>query len=152
MKFISACIIVGVILVGCGSSHQDDKADTPPVSDPQHPPPHNTITPTSIAPNVSQVEAVVENVEYIDETQFNVGIFIVSSTPVAGRTSIVEAGQRLVVSPQYVRDPSGGMDMANDTNKRLMAIRLKQYGQSFKGKIVINRQGGWNLVDVDQQQ
>jgi len=150
MKFAAACILFVLTVAGCHSTQEAKKNDASVPDTSQHPPALNVSPPASIVQNASQVEAVVEHIESIDETHFNVGIFVISSTPIGGRTSIVEVGQRLVVSPQFVRDPSGNVDMANETNKRLKTIKEKQNGQSFKGKIVMNRQGGWNLVDIDQ--
>ena len=151
MKFPVACILFVLTVAGCRSSREAKNTDIHPPDTAQHPPTPKLSPPASIGQNVSQVEAVVENIEFIDEAQFNIGIFIISSTPVGGRTSIVEPGQRLIVSPQYIRDPSGVIDMTNETNKRLLTMKSTQNGQSFKGKITMNRQGAWNLVDIDQQ-
>ena len=151
MKSSVCCILVTFLVTGCRSSHEEKRSDNSSHDTMHQAPPPYTSPPAGIVQNVSQVEAVVENIQPIDAVQFDIVIFIISSTPAAGRTSIVEAGQRMVVAPQFVIDPRGDVDMTSETNRRLLTIKGKQPGQSFKGKISMNRQGSWDLVDVDQE-
>ncbi len=152
MKLIISRILFILLITGCRSSHEERKSDTHTPDTTAQSTQAKIPPPTSIAPNVSGIEAVVEKIDYLDAVQFNVGIFIISSTPVGGRTSVVETGQRLVVSPQFVKDPLGNVDTTIEINRRLMSIKSKETGQSFKGKISLNRYGGWNLVDVEPQE
>ena len=145
----AASILFLILIVGCRSSRPEAKNGASSPDSAQHRVISKTVPPTSIAQNVSEIEAVVEKIEGIDETQFNVGIYVISSTPVGGRLSIVEAGQRMIVTSEFARGPAGNIDMMNETNKRLMTIRSKEIGQSFKGKITLNRYGSWNLIDVE---
>jgi hypothetical protein len=50
-----------------------------------------------------------------------------------------------------VRDAVGNIDPENPINKRLSALRAKGPGHTIHGTIVTSRQGGWNLVDLEEE-
>ena len=105
--------------------------------------------PTKITQNISAIEAVVDTIVIVTELQYDAHIFLNSSTPIRGTMSVAEAGQRLVVSPQFVADEHGQIDVNNPLNKSLLSLRSAKPGQSFKGRISINRRGGWVLLGVE---
>lgn len=109
----------------------------------------NIKQPAAISQNVSNVEAVIERIELIDDVHYNLGIFIVSSSPVNGRVSIVEPGLRVSVSAVYVTDAAGTVDAKNEKNASLLSLRSAKPGVSFKGKIMLDQRGGWRLVEVE---
>src|SRR5262245_3689942 len=92
---------------GCSSSKEsaDMPADKPAADSTAQAPPKDPKPPgTTVAQNGSNVEAVVENVTDLGGSQFNLKIFIVTSTAISGRTNIIEGGQRIIVTPQYYVD------------------------------------------------
>lgn len=139
LLFLLAFLAVGS---GCHSSKetQETKPSTPP----------KPVQPAAMTQSISSVEAVVENVEVVSGTQFNLKIFVVTAVPVGGRTNVIEPGTRLYVSPQYYADSTGKISFEDPRNKRILSLKSYQTGQSFKGKITINRQGGWNVIDVEE--
>ena len=76
--------------------------------------------------------------------------FIQSSEPVNGRMSIIEAGQRVFLSPQYAADSTGAVRFDDPHNMRILSLKSLTTGKSFKGKIIISKHGGWVIVDVDE--
>jgi hypothetical protein len=130
--------------LACKTSHETTEHTSPADTTAQKPPV------AAIAQNGSHVEAVVEQMQDLGGTQFNVKIFVVTSSPLSGRTVIVEEGQRIIVSPHYYADSTGKVNFEEPRNKRILAVKKLQTGQGFKGKVVLNRYGGWNLVDVEE--
>jgi hypothetical protein len=105
--------------------------------------------PAAIVQNVSTVEAVIENIDLVDDVHYTLGIFIVSSSPMNGRVSIIEPGQRVTVSATYVTDASGTVDPKNERNASMLSLRTVKPGVSFKGKIMLDQRGGWSLTEVE---
>jgi hypothetical protein len=130
--------------LACKSSQDAVERSTPADSTSQKPPV------TTVAQNGSHVEAVIEQMQDLGDTQYNLRIFVITSSPLSGRTTIVEEGQRLMVVPQYYADSTGRVSFEDPRNKRILSIKKKQTGESFKGKVVLNRFGGWYLVDVEE--
>ena len=151
MKLFFHVIFLLVLAAGAGCRSSRGTKETPPAeTQSQTPPGSPASSPTVVAQNISNIEAVVEELQDFGATQFNLKIFVISSNPVNGRVSVVEAGQRIFVTPQYYADSTGKVNFEEARNKRLMSLKLLKTGQAFKGKIAINRQGSWNIVDVDE--
>jgi len=119
-------------------------------------PPDSTSAPkppvTTVAQNGSHVEAVIEQMQDLGGTQYNLRIFVVTATPLSGRTTMVEEGSRLMIVPQYYADSTGRVNFEELRNQRILSIKKKQAGESFRGKVVMNRFGGWNLIDVEESE
>ncbi len=142
------CVVLAAAS-GCRSSHETK--DSPQAASQTQTPNNMPKSPiAAVSQNISSVEAVVENNQDLGATQFTMKIFVIASVPVNGRTSIVEAGERIFVSPQYYADSTGKVNFQEPRNKRIVALKQLKTGESFKGKVAINRQGSWNIVDVDE--
>jgi len=148
MKLFFPLIIYLALSAGLACKSSQDAADRSAPADSTSPKPPAT----TVAQNGSHVEAVIEQMQDLGDTQFNLRIFVVTSSPLSGRTTIVEEGQRLMVAPQYYADSTGKVNFEDPRNKRILSLKKKQTGESFKGKVALNRFGGWNLIDVEESE
>jgi len=152
MKPVVSFLITGtaILIVGCCTTESPKKAEAPLLDSATTVVPAKPTQPTAIAQNVSRVKAVVEEVTVVDNTQFSVRIFILTSEPVSGKYSLIEPEQRVTVYPEFrYADAGGDIDKDEPRNKKLLALREAQVGQSFMGKITIDKRGIWKLVEVE---
>jgi hypothetical protein len=150
MRIIFPVILLIVLAAATGCKSSRETGATPSGEVQAQTPPKTPGSPaTAPVQNVSGIEAVVESISD-PGAQYTLKIFVVESTPLNGRMSIVESGQRIIVSPQYAADSTGRVNFDEPRNKRIKSLSALKTGESFKGKVAINRQGGYNIVDVDE--
>jgi len=140
--------VLAFVAVGCCSS---DKSQT---SDAAKPEAQKRVIqslggqPTTVKPNVTEIEARVESITLIDSIHYRLSLVLTSVKTIEGMESLAEAGQQLVVLPQYMMDDSGAIDIISERNKSLRSLRDVQAGDTFRGKISLAQKGEWVLVEV----
>ena len=150
VPFVIVCLWISI--AGCCSSESSQKS-TQLIPDTTKPAVFSKPAQSpAIVQNVSRVDAVIDALTIIDNTQYSLTIFVVKSEPVSGRFSLIEPEQRVTIYPEFVFTGAGGVvDGNNPRNKKLLALREAQVGQSFRGKITIDQRGLWRLIEVEDR-
>lgn len=114
----------------------------------ESPPYKNEGSPTAIKQNFSYVEAVVDSVIVIDESQYRLSIRLITVSPGSAAENLAEPGQILTVVPQFVKDAGGSSENDSDRNKRLLLLRSAKRGDKMSGNISRSADGRWFLIDA----
>jgi hypothetical protein len=147
---VAACCLI--FLVGCCSSDSARKSMEQAPDSTTSVVSKKPAQPPAIVQNISRVNAVIEALTILDKTQYSLKIFIIKSEPFQGRFSLIEPEQRVTVYPDFVFTNNGGtVDAENPRNKGLLSLREALVGQSFVGKITIDRHGLWKLLEVESR-
>lgn len=114
-------------------------ADTPP---PMPPPP------PAVKDNLTLIGAEILSMKVTSEYDFELGIRLQTALPAGTGETIAEPGQQLVVRPAFVLDGSGKVITENDRNKRLREVLTLKVGDPLIGKIGMQQNGMWYLIDM----
>ncbi|HUL42730.1 MAG TPA: hypothetical protein VLY03_00065 [Bacteroidota bacterium] len=99
--------------------------------------------------SVSLVEAVVDTVIVTDSLSYRASVLVRSASG-KGNTFASE-GEHLTIVPQYGLTDSMTVDPAAPRNKGLLRLRTMKKGESFRGKLSLGQDGGWRLLEVQDQ-
>jgi hypothetical protein len=105
----------------------------------------NQNSPTTIAQNLSQVEAEV--LEVIGSgNDFKLKVKVLSSQETAAYPSIAAAGEEYILKPN-LRTENGKL-MENEINSELLSLRNYSKGQKFRAEISLDQKNGWFIQKV----
>ncbi|MCL6495843.1 MAG: hypothetical protein K6T54_13860 [Ignavibacterium sp.] len=105
----------------------------------------NQNSPTTIAQNLSQVEAEV--LEVIGSgNDFKLKVKVLSSQETEAYPSIAAAGAEYILKPN-LRTENGKL-MENEINSELLSLRNYSKGQKFRAEISLDQKNGWFIQKV----
>jgi hypothetical protein len=104
---------------------------------------------TAMKPNISRVTATVKSIVIIDTVDYRITAHIDSSAAIGDMPVFAEPGAEIALTPRYVKEAHGVVNIANERNKRLYSLRSLKEGAVFHGKIVRQPNGDWEIVDID---
>jgi hypothetical protein len=143
-----------ILAAGCCVSHPPSKLRRDSVSEPavsqQSVPPAKQ--PTAIQANASMVEGIIQTVS-VDTARWNyhIDLLVVAVKSTPNSTSLAESGQILSVTPQYVLDEQGAIDLGNVRNMSLMKLRsTARAGDTLRGTISLRPDRTWALLDLSE--
>jgi hypothetical protein len=99
--------------------------------------------------NISRVTATVKSIVIIDTVDFRISAHIDSSSAIGDMPVFAEPGAEIALTPRYVMEARGVVNISNERNKRLYSLRSLKEGAVFHGKIVRQSNGNWEIVDID---
>lgn len=139
-------------VVGCSTGDRSNQARSADTTEYPPPPPLRDRTPVqppaAIAENLSLIGAVVDSVEILDEKNFRLHLQLRTAIPSGGKPSLADPGQNVVVAPAFVLDERGAVQTDHDRNQRLLETRLLVRGDFLMGKITLEKDGSWYLLDT----
>jgi hypothetical protein len=105
---------------------------------------------TSLKRNGGVFTAVIEAVTILDELRYRLTVRLTTMAALEGMDAPSGQGQHLDLSPEYVLDANGTVDLSNERNKRLMTLRSAKPGDEVTGKISLVPEKGWVILDVEE--
>src|SRR5690349_4163688 len=138
-------IALGIAFGGCHSSEaaKNGSTDRPDSLSAKHP--------AGLAQNITRVEAVIDKKDIGDSLHYTLTLFVVSSSPVSGKVSLIEPEQRVVVVPKYKTDEGGVIDRADPRNIALLSVGRRNVGEKIRGTITRDQWGGYSLLTVETE-
>lgn len=105
----------------------------------------NQNNPTTIAQNLSQVEAEV--LEVIGSgNDFKLKVKVLSSQETVAYPSIAAAGEEYILKPNLRTENRKLME--NEINSELLSLRNYSKGQKFRAEISLDQKNGWFIQKV----
>lgn len=105
-----------------------------------------TKVPTSIVQNISVVTALVEEVIFKSETDYQIKATVLVVEESDTHTSIATPGQEYLLTPNFRYDNE--VLMKSDVNDSLKKIGKLSKGQKFKAEISLENGKGWFIQKV----
>lgn len=145
-------LLIGLLyFASCSGQDENMRKQSPPsenrttgTSDtrPPTPPP-----PPAVRDNLTMMGAEVTSIKLTGDFDFELGLLLQTALPAGTGPTIAEPGQRIVVRPAFMLDESGRV-AENDRNKRLFAVRGLKVGEAVIGRIGMQQDGMWYLIDT----
>lgn len=106
--------------------------------------------PAAIKQNVSLIEAVIDSVIHIDDTRFTLSLTVRSTREIEeDLPSLAEPGQKITVTPEFLPGGEKEIDLKDDRNRRLLALRSATSGTLVRGRVSLIAPGRWILADIE---
>ena len=153
MKFPATLLLLvsGILLVGCTcGSQKAEKGDSAAADSTRAVEPPKIAEPAALKPNVLTIDATVESVIILDHIGYRVRLRINSAMSGPGMESMAP-GHRFEAVPQFVLDARNAVDVTQERNKKLLALRRSKAGDPLHGKIVLSNDSRWYLIDIDTE-
>jgi hypothetical protein len=113
------------------------------------PPAQHGIPVTAMKPNISRVTATVKSIVIIDTVDYRISAHIDSSAAIGDMPGFAEPGAEIALTPRFILEAHGLVNISNERNKRLYFLRSLKEGAVFNGKIVRQPNGDWEIVDIE---
>jgi len=105
-------------------------------------------SPNVIKQNISVIEGSIDSVIIVDDRNFRLVITISSSTPEEDIDSYADAGQQIIVVPEYFIGDDGMVDEKNSRNGKLLLLRAANSDDRIKAKVSLGKKGEWKIIEV----
>lgn len=106
----------------------------------------NKSNPTSIVQNASIVTAIVNELVYKSETDYQVKVTVIEVEENNDKPVIAVKGENYTLSPNFRYD--GNKILENNVNNSLKLLGKIIIGKKFKAEITLDNKNGWLVQNV----